>query len=185
MWPIFRLRERDLACHSKSTAWARNTRRWSRRGRRGKGGGGVREVGADADLLDGTELRMPDLSDHAARPDVRILEDLVERVDGADADVPLAQLLEPLVRGVLFELCSHVFEDLRVLLAVHLLGNEVFAVERLAELGPEPGFDAADAEPLAILRHVNGIVGRAAVEHLDAGLRDHAGGGVLAGGGGG
>src|SRR3972149_10591554 len=162
MWPIFRLRERDLACHSKGTpAGGQEGGAAAKAGRSGEGqgsmgasplhlppptrrphlldiavriaplaeevcgvlaalgggranrAGGVRELGADADLLDGTELRGPDLSDHAARPDVRVLEDLVERVDGADAGVPLAQLLEPLVAGLLFELCSHVFEAFR------------------------------------------------------------------------
>src|SRR5207247_9542165 len=100
------------------------------RGGRAHGLRRVGEFGADAGLLDRPELGMLDRGDHATRLDMRVLEDLVQRVDRTDADVALTQLFEPLFAGSLLESPKKVVEDLRMLLAGHLLGNEVCTTER-------------------------------------------------------
>ena len=65
--------------------------------RRAHGARRVRELRADAEVRDLAERRVIDFDHHVARAVVRIVERLLERVDGAGADVRLAQDLEPLV----------------------------------------------------------------------------------------
>src|SRR5438105_6130795 len=105
----------------------------------------IRELRADADVLDRPELRVLYLGDHLTRLNVGVLEHFIQRVDGADADIALPQLLEPLSARPLFKAAAEIVEDLGVLFAVHLLGDVVLTAEGLTDLGPEPESDAADA----------------------------------------
>ncbi len=118
---------------------------------------------------------------HFAGLGVRVLEHFIHGQYASNADVAVAQFLEPLVAGLFLELAADVLEHLRELLTVVLVRDVLLAAQGLTGLFPEPGLEAADADPLAVGALVDVVAGYAAVQEIGARLRHEARAEELAG----
>src|SRR5580658_3519053 len=144
------------------------------RGERANRAGGLRELHRDADLADLLAIGGVELDDHLARFDLRVVGDFVEGEHAADADVGLAEKLEPIVAGPGPESVCEKLLDLGALGGIEFVRDEILAAQRAAQVREEPRLDGTDGDELAVEGRIDVVVGDAAVEHGLAALGELA-----------
>ena len=109
------------------------------------------------------------LREHAARAELRVLDELVDRVHGRDAGVVRRELGDPVVAVAGAERGREVGADLLLRRVVGLVREPLLAAEAPAQVRVELRLDRADRHPAAVAARVGVVAGVAAGQNVVAG----------------